>query len=176
MKNGHRLQTERLQLRWLTLDDAGLMLAVWNNPAFLSYVGDRGIRTPKQARDALKDGAMKLYEDHGFGPFRVAVQSDDTPIGVCGLFYRDGFDDPDIGFALLPEFCSKGYAYEAAAAVMEYVRNDLALTRVVAIVSPENVASIGLLEKLGLNYERMLRLPEDDHDICLYAIDFPDQK
>lgn len=175
MKNGHRLQTERLQLRWLTLDDAGLMLAVWNDPAFLRHVGDRGIRTPAQARDALRDGAMKLYEDHGFGPFRVAVLSDDTPIGICGLFFRDGLEEPDIGFALLPEFCSKGYAYEAASAVMEYVRDDLTLTRVVAVVSPENVASIGLLEKLGLQYESMLRLPEDEKDICLYAIDFTGQ-
>ena len=175
MKNGHRLQTERLQLRWLTLDDAGLMLAVWNDPAFLRHVDDRGIRTPAQARDALRDGAMKLYEDHGFGPFRVAVLSDDTPIGICGLFFRDGLEESDIGFALLPEFCSKGYAYEAASAVMEYVRDDLALTRVVAVVSPENVASIDLLEKLGLQYESMLRLPEDEMDICLYAIDFAGQ-
>jgi RimJ/RimL family protein N-acetyltransferase len=176
MKNGHRLLTERLQLRWLTLDDAGLMLAVWNDPAFVSYVGDLGIRTAEQARDALKDGALKLYEDYGFGPFRVAVQSDDTPIGICGLFCRDGLEEPDIGFALLPEFCSKGYAYEAACAVMEHVRNDLALTRVIAVVSPENAASIRLLKKLGLQYESMLRLPEDGQDICLYAIDFPDQE
>ena len=176
MKNGHRLRTRRLQLRWLTLDDADLMLAVWNDPAFVRHVGDRGIRTPEQARDALKDGAMKLYEDHGFGPFHVAVRSDDTPIGICGLFCREGLEEPDIGFAVLPGYCSRGYAYEAASAVMEYVRHDLALTRVVAIVSPENTASIDLLEKLGLQYESMLRLPEDDHDICLYAIDFPDQK
>ena len=118
---------------------------------------------------------MKLYEDHGFGPFRVAVLSDDTPIGICGLFFRGGLEEPDIGFALLPEFCSRGYAYEAASAVMEYVRDDLALTRVVAVVSPENVASIGLLEKLGLQYESMLRLPEDEKHICLYAIDFAGQ-
>lgn len=176
MKNGRRLQTQRLQLRWLTLDDAELMLAVWNDPAFVCHVGDRGIRTLEQARDALKDGAMKLYENHGFGPFRVAVQPDDTPIGICGLFRRDGLEEPDIGFAILPAYCSKGYAHEAATAVMEYVRHNLALTRVVAIVSPQNTASIGLLEKLGLRYESMMRLPEDDRDVCRYAIDFPDQK
>ncbi len=174
MKNGRRLQTARLQLRWLTQDDASLMLAVWNDPAFVRHVGDRGIRTVEQARDALKDGAMKLYEDHGFGPYRVAVKTDDTPVGVCGLFCRDGLEDPDIGFALLPEFCAKGYAYEAAAAVMAHVRNDLALARVVAVVSPKNAVSISLLEKLGLQYESMLRLPDDDQDICLYAIEFQD--
>jgi RimJ/RimL family protein N-acetyltransferase len=165
-----RLQTERLCMRRVTLSDAGLMLAVWNDPAFIRYVGDRGIRTPAQAHEALQQGAFKLYEQYGYGPYRVALASDDTEIGICGLFRRDGFDEPDIGYSVLPPFCGRGYAFEAASAVLEYARTKLGLTRVTAFISPQNAASIGLAAKLGLRYERKARLSGDDVDVGLYGM------
>ncbi len=169
-----QLETERLQLRWLTLDDADLMLAVWNDPAFIRYVGDRGIRTIDEARKGLEEGVMKIYAKYGYGPFRVALKSDDTPIGICGLFRRDGLGEPDIGFGLLPDFCGNGHAYEASCAVIEHARFDLELPRLTAIVSPENAASIGLIEKLGLRFETIVRLPGEDRDICLYGMQLDD--
>ena len=167
------IETERLQMRRLTLDDAELMLSVWNDPAFVQYVGDRGIRTVEQAVKALEEGAMKLYEEHGFGPYRVALKTDDTAVGICGVFARAGMDEPDIGFSVLPQFVKRGYAYESALAVVDHARDDLKLPRLTAIVSPENAASVGLIEKLGLRFESMVRLPGEDEDISLYAIDFP---
>ena len=107
MSEALQLETKRLSLRWLTLDDAELMLAVWNDPTFIRYVGDRQIRTMEAARTALVEGALKLFSDYGYGPFRLALISDDTPIGVCGLFRRLGLDEPDIGFAILPEYWRK---------------------------------------------------------------------
>lgn len=162
--------TERLVLRRFTEDDAGLMLAVWNDPAFVHHVGDRGIRGEVAAREALRDGILALYRDHGFGPYRVALRADDTPMGICGLFQRDYLDDPDIGFALLPAFCGAGYAFEAATAVMDEARTTLGLKRVTAIVSPGNAASIGLIEKLGLSLDRRMRRPEEEEDILIYAV------
>lgn len=166
------LQTERLVLRQLTLDDADLMLAIWNDPAFIRNVTDRGIRTLDESREAMSQGALKLYEDHGFGPYHVSLKDDGTAIGICGIFVRDGLDDPDIGFALLPEFCSRGYAWEAAKAVYDYARDDLQLRRLTAIVAPGNAPSVGLIEKLGMQFETSMSLPGEDDQISLYGSNF----
>ena len=98
-------------MRRLTLDDADLMLAIWTVPAFVFHVGDRGIRTIAEARENMSEGALKLYKDYDYGPYRVALKSDDTAIGTCGLFRREGLEDTDIGYGFLPEFCRRGYAY-----------------------------------------------------------------
>jgi len=166
------LRTPRLSMRRITLADAPLMLAVWNDPAFIEHVGDRGIRSIEQAHEALRQGAFKLYEQHGYGPYRIALAADDTEIGICGLFRREGYDEPDIGYSILPAYCGRGYAFEAACAVLEYARTTLGLARVTAFISPHNAASIGLAEKLGLRYERMARLPAEDKDVSLYGVTF----
>lgn len=164
-----QLETERLYLRRVTLDDADLMLAVWNDPAFVRNVGDRGIRTVEQARESMKSGALKLYEDYGYGPYSMVLKSDGCQIGICGLFKRENLEDPDIGFAVLPDYCSKGYAGEAAFAVVAHARDDLEIRGLIAIVSPDNTASIGLIEKLGLSFDRMITMPGDEDEISLYS-------
>ena len=168
--NDFRLETKRLTMRRLTLDDAELMLAVWNDPHFVKYVGDRGVYTEEQAHDALRAGAFKLYEDFGYGPFRVALRDEDRAIGTCGLFRRQGFDDPDLGWAILPKFCGNGYAYEAASAVLAFAWQHVGLTRLTAFIDARNTPSIGLAHKLGLRYECVTRLVGDDEDVCLYSV------
>ena len=167
--NNWLMETERLRLRPVTVDDTALMLAVWNDPAFIENVADRGIRTEEQAREAIKSGAEKMFEEYGYGPYCMSLKSDDTMIGICGIFKRENLDDPDIGFGVLPDYCGKGYAGEAAKAVVEHARNTLGIGVLTAIVSPTNAASIGLIEKLGLTYERMITMPGDDDAICLYS-------
>jgi RimJ/RimL family protein N-acetyltransferase len=164
-----RLDTPRLYLRRLGLDDADLLLAIWNDAAFVRNVGDRGVRTLEQAREALRSGAFRLYADYGFGPYAMVRKSDASRVGICGLFKRDNLDDPDIGFALLPEYCRQGLAAEAALAVLDHARNDLCLERLAGIVSPGNAGSIRLLEKLGLTFSRMITMPGDEHEVCLYS-------
>ena len=166
------LETPRLSLRELTLDDAGLMLAIWTDAAFVRNVADRGIRTLEQAQTAMRDGPLRLYEDYGYGPFRVALKACDTPIGICGLFRREGLDVPDIGYALLPDYYSNGYMIEASKRVLQFARDERGIGRLLAIVAPNNGASVRLLKKLGLEFERMIRLPGDEQDLALYSIDF----
>ena len=102
----HPPATPRLTLRRLTESDAPLMLAIWNDPGFLRHVGDRGIRTLDEARDALREGALRLYAEHGYGPYAMELNGAAGPIGICGLFRREGLDEPDIGFAVL--LCPRG--------------------------------------------------------------------
>ncbi len=165
-----QLVTARLFLTRITADDVGLMLAVWNDPAFIKHVGDRGIRTEDEAREALDAGIFRSYREYGYGPFKMVRKDDAAVLGICGLFKRDNLEDPDIGFAILPAYYRRGYAGEAARAVVAHARDDLGVRKLTAIVSPGNTASIGLLEKLGLTFSRMITMPGDDEAICLYEM------
>lgn len=169
---GQSLETERLDMRWLTADDAPFMLRIWNDPAFVRYVGDRGLRSDDDARRALESGPLRMYADFGYGPYYLSLRHTGAPVGVCGLFRRKGLDDPDIGFALLPEYRGGGYAREAAEAVVTQARTTLGLARLTAIVSAENRHSVRLIEKLGLSFDRMLALEGDDREACLYAVEW----
>ena len=164
------IKTDRLRLRAVDVDDSKLMLAVWNDPAFIRNVADRGIRTEEQARIAIEDGAAKLFEDYGYGPYCMSLKTNGELIGICGLFRRENLDDPDIGFAVLPKYCGLGYAGEAAVAVVKYARDCLELKTITAIVSPTNAASIRLIEKLGLAFERMITMPGEEDAIRLYSM------
>lgn len=162
--------TSRLRLRRLTTADAPLMLAVWNDPGFLHYVGDRGIRTLDEARDALREGALRLYAEYGYGPYAMELVQSGELIGICGLFRREGLHEPDIGFAVLPEFRGQGYVHEAARSVRDFALERLMLPRLVAVVSPANAVSVAIIRKLGLEFERMHRLPGDDEDVAVYGL------
>ena len=165
-----QLETKHLNLRRVTLDDADLMLAVWNDPAFIRNVGDRGVRTVEEAREAMKAGALRLYEEFGYGPYAMVLRSDGTRIGICGLFKRPNLDDPDIGFAVLPRYCGRGFAEEASRAVVAHAREELGLRVLHAIVSPDNAPSIRLIEKLGLAFVEMITMPGEEQAIRLYSM------
>jgi len=166
-----QLETDRLQLRWLTGDDAGLMLAIWTDPAFIRHVGDREIRTLEEAGTAMREGVLKLYQDHGYGPYRMALHGSDEAMGICGLFKRENLEYPDLGYALLPPYCGKGYAFEAAEAVARHATEHMKLPQYYAIVSPHNERSVHLLEKLGMTAGEQIRMPGDDADVALYRAD-----
>src|SRR4051812_24751369 len=103
------LQTPRLILRKLTLDDAPFMLRLLNDPSFLENIGDKGVRTLDDTRRWLLAGHMASYERHGFGHYLVELKADHAPIGMCGLIKREALGEIDVGFALMPEYWFKGY-------------------------------------------------------------------
>jgi [ribosomal protein S5]-alanine N-acetyltransferase len=162
------LETPRLILRKLTLNDAPFMVRLLNDPAFLKNIGDKGVRSDEDARRWLSDTHLASYEKHGFGHYMVELKPDHTPIGMCGLIKREALDEIDVGFALLPEFWSRGYAHEAAAAVMVYGRNQLGLSRIVGFASPGNTGSIRVLQKLGLKFSGPAQLSPGD-EVHRYA-------
>jgi RimJ/RimL family protein N-acetyltransferase len=109
------------------------------------------------------------YAKFGFGLYVVELKETGAAIGICGLLKRDSLEDVDIGFALLERFREKGFAYESAAALMDYGRNALGLKRIVAITSPDNERSIRVLEKIGLRFEKMIRMPGSDEGTRLFV-------
>lgn len=163
------LETDRLRLRRLSLEDAEFILRLLNEPSFIQNIGDRGVRNIDDAQAYILKGPITSYERFGFGLWMVETKNDRTPIGICGLLKRDVLPDVDIGYALLPEFCSQGYALESASAVVLYAGEKLGLKRVAAVTNSDNESSIRLLEKMGFQYERMIRLSVDTPEIKLFA-------
>lgn len=166
-----KLTTERLTLRELTDNDAPFILALLNDPDFIRTIGDRAVRTLDDARAYIRNGPVASYAQNGHGLWRVALAGADTPIGMCGLIKRAGLPDPDIGYAYLPEFRSKGYAVEAAAATLAFARDNLKLARLLGITSMDNDRSGKVLERIGLRRDGEVRLP-DGAECNVFSIDF----
>jgi RimJ/RimL family protein N-acetyltransferase len=164
------LRTERLRLRHMSEGDAAFMLGLLNDPAWIRFIGDRGVRTEDQARDYIRAGPADMVRRLGFGFYVVELNESGCPVGVCGLAKRDFLEDVDIGYAFLPQHWGQGYAFEAARGVLAHAKHDIGLKRIVATVRAENVASIKLLEKLGLRFERTLPRP-DAPDLQVFAMD-----
>jgi RimJ/RimL family protein N-acetyltransferase len=165
------LMTSRLVIRRMLDTDAAFILALLNEPSWLRFIGDRGIRTIDDAMNYIAQGPVAMYANLGFGLCIVELKDLERPVGMCGLTKRNYLEAPDIGFAFLPDYWGKGYAYEAAAAVLHFAKTDLGLKRVLATTRLDNVASQKLLEKLGLRFERVMRHPDGDRALRLYATD-----
>jgi [ribosomal protein S5]-alanine N-acetyltransferase len=165
------LETERLHLRLPADADAPFILAMVNDPDWLRYIGDRKVHNLEDARGYIAKGPLATHARHGHSLLLVALK-DGTPIGLCGLLRRDTLEQPDIGFAFLPQYRGQGYALEAAAAVLADGRDRLGLRRILAITSPDNSASGRLLQKLGLRLEGLRLLPGEAREVKLYSVDY----
>lgn len=163
------LETQRLTLRELNFSDAPFIVELLNEPSFLEYIGDKKVRTVTDAEMYLTEGPMASYARNGFGLLLVELLPSKVSIGICGLLQRETLAHPDVGFAFLPAFWGKGYAHEAAAAVLEDAHNRLRLNRVLGLTSLDNVASQKLLEKLGLQKEGIVHLTAEDSGTQLFA-------
>jgi RimJ/RimL family protein N-acetyltransferase len=167
------IETERLFLRLLSADDAEFILELLNEPSFIRHIGDKAVRTIADAVLYIANGPVASYRQFGFGLYLVAVTATGIPIGICGLVKRDGLEDADIGYAFLQKFWSQGYAREAASAVMAHGLNVLRLDRILAITAPDNHGSIKVLERIGLHFKEMIRLPGYAEDRRLFTSEPP---
>ncbi|MDX2072272.1 MAG: GNAT family N-acetyltransferase [Haliscomenobacter sp.] len=163
------LQTERLILQKLTLNDTEFIIELVNSPSWLQYIGYRNIHTKEDAIRYLEDGPLKSYEQNGFGLLLIQLKSTKTPIGMCGLLKRDALPLPDLGYALLPAYEGKGYITEATSAYLAYVAQELQIEKLMAITSLDNEKSIRVLEKLHFIFERYMNMSSDDHPVRLFG-------
>ena len=163
------METARLRIRDLGASDAPFIVSLLNDPAFLRFIGDRGVRTVADALEYIEKGPVTSYAQHGFGLQAVEPKDGGAPMGICGLLQREELEAPDLGFAFLPDFRGQGLAREAADAVLQDATARLGLRRVLAITQVDNTASITLLERLGFRFERMLPSPHKPIDVRLYA-------
>lgn len=162
------LETERLTLREFSATDAKFILLLLNTPTWLKFIGDKNVHNIQEAEDYLTNGPMASYKKNGFGLWLVQLKESGEPIGMCGLIKRDYLDYVDIGFALMPEYEGLGYGFEMAGATMSYSRKILKIEKVVAITDENNEASIKLLNKIGLQFEKIVEAPQADV-VALYS-------
>ena len=163
------LTTARVIVRALTLEDAPFIVTLLNDPAFIRNIGDRGVRTETDAHEYLAAGPFASYARHGFGLCAVTLAGTGEPIGMCGLLQRDELPGPDLGFAFLPEFRARGYAFEAASAVKADAHARLGIPTLHAIANPDNDPSIRLLERLGFSRHGSIRLSGGALDLALFV-------
>lgn len=160
--------TSRLLLEKLTIPDAPFIFKLMNEPGWIKFIGNRGVRNVEDAENYIVNGPLTSYRDHGFGLYKVSLL-DGTPIGMSGLLQRSYLQHPDIGFAFLAQFTGKGYALEAATATMDYARETLKEGTIMATTLPENEKSIRLLEKLGLRFVKLMRTGSDGPEVKLFS-------
>jgi len=163
------IRSERLQLRELEPQDDEFILRLLNEDSFVRFIGDKGVRTLSDAREYILKGPVDSYRRFGFGLYLTSLLDSGLPIGICGLVKRDTLPDVDVGFAFLTQYWSRGYAAESAAAVLAFGTEQLQLRRIVAITAPDNHASIAVLEKIGLKFERMVKLSEHSPELKMFG-------
>ena len=166
------LETDRLLLRRFAANpsESEFMLRLVNEPSYLQNIGDKGVRTLEQASTYLLEGPIKSYQVHGHGLYLVVLKESLQPVGICGLLKRDQFPDADLGYAFLPEFWSRGFAYESASAVVVFGQRSLKLPKIIALVAPANSPSIKLLKKLGFTYSVMVKMEPRGSDAAVYEL------
>ncbi|MDN2708522.1 GNAT family N-acetyltransferase [Janthinobacterium sp. SUN118] len=166
------IETPRLRLRTATLDDAAFYMELVNDPSWIANIGQRNIHTLEAARAALETGPMAQQRELGYSLYILERRSDGAPVGMAGLVRRDSLPGPDIGYAVRPAYWGQGYAYEAAAAIVQHAQHVLRIRTLFGITSLQNQASIRLLNKLGLRFERFTRLPPAAKETNVYRRDF----
>ena len=164
------LETDRLTLCELSPDDAPFSLELLNESSFVQHIGDKGVRTLDDARDYILNGPIASYQRFGFGLYLTKLKDGGVSIGICGLLKRETLEDVEIGFAFLPEFRRQGYALEAATAVLEYGCSVFQISRIAAILTPDNQASRKLLAKLGFVLEDNFQKEPNSGILDLYLI------
>jgi len=165
------IESERIRLRPFTLEDGEFVVELLNTAGWIRYIGDRNIKTTDQAKNYLLNGPLKSYERNGFGLSLAELKTEGTPIGMCGLLKRDYLAHADIGFAFLPDYTGKGYAYEIAKEIIRYGLQRLQMEKILAITLPENFSSIKLLEKIGFRCEKNFISPDTAEELSLYSLD-----
>ncbi len=163
-----QLATERLSLRELTIVDANFILQLMNAPNWLQYIGDRHVRTKSDAANYISEKIINSYRSNGFGLYLIQLKETTKPIGICGLVQRDGLDTPDIGFSILPIYEGKGFITEAANATIKYAKDNLRFKIIYGITTEDNIASIQVLQNIGMQFSKKILLPKEKKTFMLF--------
>ena len=170
MYNNYKiLETDRLLIRPMRVTDAVFFLELVNSPKWKKYIGDRKVKTLKDSEEYIKAKMIPQLERLGYGNNIVIRKEDSTPVASCGLYDREGLEGIDIGYAVLPQFEGKGYAFESVSRLKKAAFIDFGIQKINAITLPENTASKNLLIKLGFKFQKMVQLPTDPEDLMFFT-------
>ncbi len=168
MAESKTFKTERLILKPTDEEDASFILELLNTPKWLKYIGDRNVKTLESAKAYITNKMLPQLKKLGYSNYTVIRKSDKTKMGTCGLYDREGLDGIDIGFAFLPKYENKGYAFESANKLKNVAFNEFGIKEINAITTKNNVSSQKLLEKLGMRLTGTTNISNDNEELLLY--------
>jgi ribosomal-protein-alanine N-acetyltransferase len=157
-----QLETPRLRLRLFTYDDVEIMYTLGSDPEIIKYAETEPAKDIEEARQRLEEGPLYDYEKYGYGRFAVELKDTGKVIGFCGIKYLPEIDLPEVGYRYLTEYWGRGIGTEAAQACVEFARQDLKIRKLVALIIPENIASIRVAEKLGMTRGPLIHIYDED--------------
>lgn len=158
-----KVVTERLIIRELGLEHGEFMFALMNTPQWKEFIGDRNIKSNSDASAYIQ----KIIDTPNTDYWLIDLVESNKPLGIVTFMKRDYLNHFDIGFALLPEYFGKGYAFEASSAVLKELKKDKFHKKIVATTIPSNVSSIALLERLGFEFE--MEIEQGNETLALFS-------
>jgi ribosomal-protein-alanine N-acetyltransferase len=164
------MHTKHLLIRPFTVEDAEEYFPLVSHPDVLRYTGESPATSLDDVRQILLTRPISDYSKYGFGRMACIDKDSGRLIGFSGLKYLPDLNEVDIGYRFLPDFWGKGYATESAKAIIDQVAPTHKLKRIIGLAYPENSASIHVLIKLGLNFEKKIKLEGDSTDLNMYSI------
>lgn len=160
------ISSKRLFIAPLNVNDNAFVLALFNTPGWLQFIGDRNLKNVDDATHFIN----KYLENENAAIWTFCVKENHTePLGIITLIKRDFLDFPDIGYAVLPKYMQQGLAYEATLAVLDLIMNEQLHKKIYAMTLPENKASVNLLNKLNFSYNK--ELVEKDELLHIYSVE-----
>ena len=144
------LETERLLLREIGVQDARKMYELNLDPEVIKYTGDPPFESEQATENFIRN--YPEYTKNGYGRWLVIRKADQEILGWCGLKYLPETQETDVGYRFFKKFWGKGYATEAAAACLKFGFENLGFETIVARAMHENLASIQVMKKIGMTY------------------------
>jgi len=164
-------ETNRLTLTPMAIEDAPFVLELLNTKEYIDNIGQRNINTIEETEKYIYEKMIIHYEKNDFGNYLITRKEDGQKIGCVSLYNREDVEGVDIGFAMLPDYFGKGYAYEGAEKIKNVALTEKGLKSICAFTSRENKASQGLIEKLGLTFEKTILFGEEKEELLYYSAD-----
>ena len=156
-----QLETARLRLRLFTPDDVQVMYNLSTDPEVMKYV-DTPVRDIEEAKKRLEQGPLADYKNYGYGRFAVELKETGEVIGFCGIKYLPEIDLSEVGYRYLKKCWGRGIGTEAAEVCVGFARDDLKIKKLIALIIPENIASIRVAEKLGMTKGPLIHIYGED--------------
>lgn len=163
------LETTRLILKPGTLQDAPHLLVLNSDPEVVRFTGDVSLLNILEAEKLVKERLIPQFEKYRMSRFSTFLK-DGTYIGWCGLKYFPETNEVDLGYRFMKKYWGKGYATEASQICLKYGFETLGLKRIIAKAMPDNIGSIKVMQKLGMNFRGYVNDPTDPHPFVLYEM------
>ena len=161
------IETERLLLREITLADKEEMFQLHSNPDVQKYTGEPPVESIEEMEQAIQT-RISDYEKYGYGRWATFLKDGMQFVGWAGLAYLPEFDEIDLGYRFLPKYWGKGFATEVSHAILTYGFDKLQLKRIIAIAMKENKASIRVMEKVGMEFDKFAPYEPGSKDVAWY--------